>query len=49
MLKNIQSLNTRKLGKSELEVPPLGIGPAVLGFPFMGYGKTYQKDDLFAA
>jgi aryl-alcohol dehydrogenase-like predicted oxidoreductase len=38
-----------KLGKSDLNVPPIGIGTAAWGFPFMGYGKTYTRKDLFQA
>ena len=42
-------MRTRRLGKSGIEVPALGIGTAAWGFPLMGYGKTYQKEDLYSA
>lgn len=42
-------MKTRPLGKSGLVVPAIGIGIAAWGFPLMGYGKTYGKEDLYAA
>lgn len=42
-------MKTRLLGKSGIEVPALGIGTAAWGFPMMGYGKTYHKEDLYSA
>lgn len=42
-------MKARILGKSGVEVPALGIGTAAWGLPMMGYGKSYKKEDLYAA
>lgn len=42
-------MKKRALGKSGIEVPAIGTGTAAWGFPMMGYGKAYSKQDLFDA
>lgn len=42
-------MDTVKLGRTDLQVSRIGVGTAAWGFKLMGYGKTYTKDDLFAA
>ncbi|MCO7128159.1 aldo/keto reductase [Sporolactobacillus shoreicorticis] len=42
-------MKKRSLGKSGIMVSRIGIGTAAWGFKLMGYGKSYQKEDLWDA
>ncbi|MBP3039582.1 aldo/keto reductase [Bacillaceae bacterium Marseille-Q3522] len=42
-------LEQRKLGGSDLSVPPMGIGIASWGAKQMGYGKSFTNEDIMQA
>ncbi|MCL1631475.1 aldo/keto reductase [Sporolactobacillus sp. CPB3-1] len=42
-------MKMKALGKSEVHVSKIGVGTAAWGFKLMGYGKFYQKQDLWEA
>ena len=43
----MDKIELRKLGKSGLSVPALGIGTDSWGEKLLGYGKKYGRDDLY--
>ena len=45
----MNDIEPRKLGASELVVPPLGIGTGSWGEKILGYGKQYTREDIMQA